>query len=136
MMHSRWLLIFAVAWLLAYPATYTARADEPPASEAPPPALRPPAKFDTDDIRAHLLSGQLGLKPQRASGAGNGIGLPFGLSYHSETRGLLVPMNEENTFGIGIGLNIGATPKLDSPAGGGLGLQLKGSPGIIFQKKF
>ena len=134
--YSRLLFASAVLGLAAYPATYPAWADESVAGEIPPPALRPPVGYDTGDIRAHVLSGKLGLKPQTPSGAGNGLELPFGLSYHSGTRGVLVPIDEQSTFGVGIGLNIGGTPKVDSPAGGGLGLQLKGSPGIIFQKKF
>ncbi len=134
MKYFRLLLVAAAALWLTDTSVSAAPPDEPSASDRSAITLRPLDTSDRDDIRDRLPSGQLGLKPQ--SGARNGSGLPFGLSYHSEMRGLLVPMDDQNTLGLGIGLNIGGTRNLDSLTGGGLGLQLKGSPGIIFEKKF
>ncbi len=124
-------LIVALIGLAAILATDAIAAEDQPSSAG----LVPPAGAEYDSFQPPWLSGRVGLKPERRSRSAAEIA--SGLRYYSDTRSLLVPMDQEDSWRLGFGFNIGGTPKLDNLQSGGLGLQPKGSAaGIIFEKKF
>ena len=124
-------VIFGAMGLAASLATSARAADDQPLSAG----LVPPASAAYDAFQPPWLSGRLGLKPEPSSRSAAEIA--SGLRYYSDTRSLLVPMDQEDSWRLGFGLNIGGTPKVEGVQSGGLGLQPKGSAaGIIFEKKF
>ena len=124
-------LIFGLIGLAASLATAAMAAENQPSSAW----LVPPASADYDAFQPPWLSGRLGLKPEPRSRSAAEIA--SGLRYYSDTRSLLVPMDQDDSWRLGFGLNIGGTPKVDGVQSGGLGLQPKGSAaGIIIEKKF
>ena len=78
--------------------------------------------------------------------------LPYGLSYHRDSKSLLMQPDEKSDWGIGINLNLNASslPELATKAGmigmartwalelapSGINLVPKRTPGLTFQKKF
>ena len=105
------------------------------ANLAPPAGLQPPANLDADSLRAQFTRSQLGLKPQTDS-AISGMDLPFGLSYNRDAKGLTMPLDEKNEWGIGVGLNINSSSAVDSAISNPLGLAPKRTPGLMLHKKF
>ena len=101
---------------------------------APPADLHPPVKLDADALRAKLTPSHLGLKPQGNAGS---VGLPFGLNYSSETKGVVIPIDQKNEWGVGVGLNINSSKTIELSPSSSLGLQPGNrTPGIMLQKKF
>ena len=131
----RLLAILASAWLFGFPAIDATGAGDA-GSQPSSATLVPPAGPEDDALQPPWLSGRLGLRPQ--SSRSSRPGLTSGLRYYPDTRSLLVPLDDDDSWRVGIGLNIGGTPKIDAlQNSGGLGLQYKGSaPGIMLEKKF
>jgi hypothetical protein len=130
-MRARLLIVFASAWLVAFPALQAAAADDQSSSAS----LVPPTSAGYDTFQPPWLSGRLGLRPQPDRSSATGIA--SGLRYYSDTRSLLVSLDQDESWRVGIGLNIGGTPKVEGLQSGGLGLQYKGNaPGIMLEKKF
>ena len=101
---------------------------------APPADLHPPINLDADTLRARFASGQLGLKPSSAAGD---AGLPYGINYNRDTKGLIVPIDEKNEWGVGIGLNMNSSKVIELSPGGALGLQQPNrAPGLMLHRKF
>jgi hypothetical protein len=120
MKSARFLSMVVFAMALAGMNVVNAADNQPSSTGLTPPggAYQPP-----------WLTGRLGLKPQTPARPG--------LSYHYDTRSLLIPMDQDDSWRLGFGFNIGGEPKSEAlEQGGGLGLQYRGTPGIIFQKKF
>jgi hypothetical protein len=61
--------------------------------------------------------------------------LPYGLSYHRDSKSLLMQPDEKSDWGIGINLNLNAS-SLPELAPSGINLVTKRTPGLTFQKKF
>ena len=61
--------------------------------------------------------------------------LPYGLSYHRDSKSLLMQPDEKSDWGIGINLNLNAS-SLPELAPSGINLVPKRTPGLTFQKKF
>jgi hypothetical protein len=59
----------------------------------------------------------------------------YGLSYHRESKTLLLPLDEKNEWTMGLNLNLNSVPNVGSPPSG-LNLEPRRTPGFIFQKKF
>ena len=117
---------FAVTNSFAQNATFGA---------APPADMHPPINLDADTLRAQLTPGQLGLKPQSRADA-NSIDLPFGLRYNREAKGLVMPLDQKNEWGVGVGLNMNSTTPVELSPSNTLGLVPKRTPGLVLQKKF
>ncbi len=97
--------------------------------------LRAPSDSGADSLRSNLTSGALGLKPQSGS-AKRGIDLPYGMNYNSETRSLMMPLDEKSEWGVGLNLNVNSLPNLEQSPSSGIGLQPKRVPGVMLQKRF
>jgi hypothetical protein len=102
---------------------------------APPADLHPPIKLDAYTLRAQLMPGHLGLKPQSGAAA-NDPGLPFGMNYDRDTKGLVIPLDQKSEWGVGIGLNINSSATVEISPGSTLGLQRKRAPGLMLHKAF
>ena len=101
----------------------------------PPADLHPPVNLDADTLRARLTPSQLGLKPQ----SGNrslGVDLPFGLSYSHDAKGVVMPLDPKNEWGVGVGLNMNAPNTVELSPNSSLGLQPKRTPGVMLNKRF
>jgi hypothetical protein len=100
---------------------------------APPADLHPPINLDADTLRARFASGHLGLKP----GTGNGTALPYGIDYNREAKSIIVPLDEKNEWGVGVGLNMNSSKIIELSPGSALGLQQPNrAPGLMLHKKF
>jgi hypothetical protein len=102
---------------------------------APPADLHPPVQLDADVLRAQLTPGHLGLRPQSGA-AGINTGLPLGMNYNRDTRGLVIPLDQKSEWGVGVGLNINSSATVEISPGSALGLQPKRAPGLMLHKAF
>jgi hypothetical protein len=103
---------------------------------APPAELHPPVQLDADTLRSRFAPGHLGLKPSTSSSIAE-TGLPFGLNYNREAKSLVMPLDEKNEWGVGVGLNMNSSRIIELSPGGALGLQQPNrSPGLMLHKKF
>jgi hypothetical protein len=102
---------------------------------APPADLHPPVNLDADTLRAQLTPGHLGLKPQSGAAASN-MGLPFGMNYNRDAKGLVIPLDQKSEWGVGVGLNINSSATVEISPGSALGLQPKRAPGLMLHKAF
>lgn len=102
---------------------------------SPPANLHPPINLDADTLRARLAPSQLGLKPQTSNLPG-GITLPFGIDYHRDTKGLVMPLDPKNEWGVGVGLNLNSSSIVELSPSSVLGLSPKRAPGVMLNKKF
>ena len=82
------------------------------------------------------VSSTLGLKPHSGAAAYTGINLPFGMNYSSETKSLVMPLDQKNEWGVGLNLNLNSSATVEPAPSSGLGLQPKRTPGVTLQKKF
>ena len=100
----------------------------------PPPAeLHPPINLDADTLRARFATGHLGLKPNSASD----IALPYGINYNRDTKSVIVPIDEKNEWGVGVGLNMNTSKIIELSPSGVLGLQQPNrAPGLMVHRKF
>jgi len=135
MYSSRLLMLLAASTLAVSSIALQAHAQSAGATASPPPAdLYPTQKIDLDVLRSKLAPSTLGLKPN--SGAKEGINLPFGINYSSETKSFLVPIDQKNEWGIGLNLNVNSSRSVELAPTSVLGLQPKRTPGVTLQKKF
>src|SRR4051812_47066963 len=103
---------------------------------APPADLHPPINLDADTLRSRFATGNLGLKPSTGQSA-PAAALPFGIDYNREVRGLMVPIDEKNEWGVGVGLNMNQSKVIELSPGSALGLQQPNrTPGLTLHKKF
>jgi hypothetical protein len=100
-----------------------------------PADLHPLVNLDADTLRAQFTRSQLGLKPQTGATV-SGIELPFGLSYVREAKGLVMPLDQKNEWGVGIGLNINSANSIELSPSNSLGLVPKRTPGLMLHKRF
>ena len=63
-----------------------------------------------------------------------GIVLPLGMDYSHETKSLVMPLDDERRWGVGVNLDIGDAK--DFNATSGLGVELKNTPGVVLQHSF
>ena len=63
------------------------------------------------------------------------IDLPFGLNYNREAKSLLMPLDDKNEWGVGVNMNLSATPAVETPQSG-LQLAPKRTPGLMLHRKF
>ncbi len=102
----------------------------------PPADLHPPIQLDADTLRSRFAPSHLGLKPGTSSTIAD-TGLPFGLNYNREAKSLVMPLDEKNEWGVGVGLNMNSSRIIELSPGGVLGLQqLNRAPGLMLHKKF
>jgi len=100
---------------------------------APPADLHPPINLDADTLRARFAPGNLGLKPN----SGGGIALPYGIDYNREAKSLVMPLDDKNEWGVGVGLNMNSSKIIELSPGSVLGLQQPNrAPGLMLHKKF
>ncbi len=64
----------------------------------------------------------------------NGIVLPFGIDYSRETKSLVMPLDEQKHWGVGVNLDISNVK--DFNANSWLGAELKKTPGVVLQRNF
>ncbi|MDB5812280.1 MAG: hypothetical protein JWN94_4402 [Betaproteobacteria bacterium] len=103
---------------------------------APPADLHPPINLDADTLRSRFSTSNLGLKPSTIKNA-PATGLPFGIDYNREVKSFMVPIDEKNEWGVGVGLNLNASKIIELSPGSVLGLQQPNrAPGVTFHKKF
>jgi hypothetical protein len=134
--HPRTLMLLAAATLAAGSIATVSFAQSAVTTMSPPADLHPPIQLDADTLRAKLTPSHLGLKPQSGSAASNGIELPFGINYNREAKGLVVPLDQKNEWGVGVGLNINSSSTVELSPSSSLGLQPKRAPGFMLHKKF
>ena len=135
-MHSsRLLMLLAVSSLVAGSIAPHAQAQSAATDASPQAGLRPPASDDFATLRARPTPGAFGLKPQPAS-RNEGLALPFSLNYSRETRSVMMPLDEKNTWDVGVMFNVNSAPGLEPATAPALGLQPKRTPGILLQKRF
>lgn len=102
----------------------------------PPVDLHPPIQINADTLRSRFAPSHLGLKPGTPSTIAD-VGMPFGLNYNRETKSLMMPLDEKNEWGVGVGLNINSSRIIELSPGGLLGLQQPNrAPGLTLHKKF
>lgn len=100
-------------------------ADERPAN------LQPPSRAALD---AFTSQESVGLR-RPASNLHERIDLPFGLNYNRDAKSLLMPLDDKNEWGVGVNLNLNATPTVETPQSG-LQLAPKRTPGLMLHRKF
>jgi len=132
---SRLLMLIAAPTIAAGFVVSDAVAQNATFGAAPPADLHPPINLDADTLRAQLTPSQLGLKHKSASSA-NGIGLPFGMTYNREAKGLVVPLDQKSEWGVGVGLNVNSTTPVELSPGSTLSVPPKRTPGLMLHKKF
>ena len=135
MHNSRLLMLLAASSLAAGSIALHAQAQSANTDASPQAGLRPPADADLDTLRARLAPSPIGLKPQSGSSK-EGLALPFSLNYSRATKSVMMPLDEKNTWDVGVMLNVNSTPGLEPATAPALGLQPKRTPGIMLQKKF
>jgi len=64
----------------------------------------------------------------------SGIVLPLDIDYSRDTRNLVMPLDTQKVWGVGINLDIGNAK--DFNATSGLGIELKKTPGVVLQRNF
>lgn len=99
---------------------------------APPANLHPPIHLDEDTLRARFAPSSVGLKPRTS----NIITLPFGIDYHRETKALVMPLDQKNEWGVGVGLNLNASSIIELSPSSVLGPNSKRAPGVMLNRKF
>jgi hypothetical protein len=135
MQNSRLLMLLAASSLAAGSIALHAQAQSANTDASPQAELRPPANVDFDTWRAPPAPGAFGLRPQSTSRR-EGLALPFSLNYSRETKSVMMPLDEKNTWGVGVMFNLYSAPGLEPTTAPALGLQPKRTPGIMLQKKF
>jgi len=98
-----------------------------------PATLQPPARSSAETFYLQDSSRQ-GLRPP-ATSLRQRIDLPFGLNYSREAKSLVMPLDDKNEWGVGLNLNLNASPAVElSPPG--LHLAPKRTPGLMLLKQF
>jgi hypothetical protein len=122
-------LFFATAstWLPSVCVAQDATADRPT-------ALQPQAR-SAEEVFTTQDSARLSLRPPVAS-LRERLAPAYGLSYHRESKSLLMPLDEKNEWSLGLNLNLNAVPNVETSPSSGLNLQPRRTPGLTFQKKF
>jgi len=136
MNESRTLMLLAAATLAAGSIATGSFAQSTGTTVSPPADLLPPIQLDADTLRAKLTPSHLGLKPQSGSSANYGVDLPFGLNYSREAKGLVVPLDQKNEWGVGVGLNINSSSTVELSPSSTIGLQPRRTPGLLLHKNF
>ena len=103
------------------------------ATVSPPATLHPPVNLDADTLRLRFAPSNLGLKPHSNS---NGIGLPSGLDYSQQAKGVVMPLDDKSQWGVGVGMNLNSSSVIELSPNSVLGLQPKRAPGIMLNRKF
>ena len=132
---SRLLMLLAAGGLAAVSISLHAQAQSANTDVSSRARLRPPASADFNAFRESLAPGPFGLKPQ-PGGSREGIALPFSLNYNREIRSIIMPLDEKNTWDVGVMFNVNTAPGLEPATSPALGLQPKRTPGIMLQKRF
>ncbi len=130
---SRLPILIAAALWTAFPISAQAQNPESPSARGAG-ALIAQLKIDIDAFRARFAPGALGLKPPGA-GAKDAPELPLGMNYSSDTRSLLMPLDEKQEWGIGLNLEVNKARDVEI-APSGLGLQPKRTPGVVIHRRF
>lgn len=108
-------------------------------NSVPPADLHPPINLDADTLRAQAgyAGSHLGLRPGSHAGNLSSSGLPYGIDYNREAKSLLVPLDQKNEWGVGVGLNMNSSKVIELSPGSALGLQpTNRAPGVMLHKKF
>ena len=101
------------------------------AADERPATLQPPSRTAID---AFTSQESVGLR-RPANNLRERIDLPFGLNYNRDAKSLLMPLDDKNEWGVGVNLNLGATPTIETPQSG-LQLAPKRTPGLMLHRKF
>ena len=101
------------------------------AADERPTTLQPPSRTAID---AFTSQESVGLR-RPANNLRERIDLPFGLNYNRDAKSLLMPLDDKNEWGVGVNLNLGATPTVETPQSG-LQLAPKRTPGLMLHRKF
>lgn len=135
MNNSRACLLLAAAAVTAAAISAESRAQNMGGESSPGNESRTPYAPALGTLRSVLAPSTLGLKPQSGD-LKQGIALPYGLNYSSETKSLIMPLDEKNEWGLGLNLNVNSSAHVDQSPSSGLGLQPKRVPGVTLQKRF
>jgi len=127
-------MLLAVGSLAAGSIAFHAQAQSVTTKASPLAQLRPPA-VDHDTLHTPPTPGAFGLKPQSASSKER-IALPLSLNYNRVNKSVIMPLDEKDSWGVGLLLNVYSSPGLEPATAPALGLQPKRTPGILLQKKF
>ncbi|HUO43589.1 MAG TPA: hypothetical protein VMT94_01605 [Burkholderiales bacterium] len=64
----------------------------------------------------------------------SGIVLPLDINYSRETRNVVMPLDAQKLWGVGVNLDIGNARDFNTNSG--LGVELKKTPGVVLQRNF
>jgi hypothetical protein len=64
----------------------------------------------------------------------SGIVLPLGLNYDHETKNLVMPLDAQKLWGVGMNLDIGHVKEFSTD--NWLGIEPKKAPGVVLQRNF
>jgi hypothetical protein len=118
--------VASCAWLPSLSCAQNAASERPT-------ALQAPSRSTADAFIAQDATG-IGLRPPGAS-LRERINLPFGLNYSREAKSLLMQLDEKNEWGLGLNLNVNATPAVDL-APPGLYIAPRRTPGLMLLRSF
>jgi len=131
----RLLMLIAAASIATGAFVTTCFAQNTRDAAIPPADLLPPVNLDANTLRSRFAPSHLGLKPNSSANSSS-IGLPFGIDYSREAKGLVMPLDQKNEWGVGIGLNLNSSKVIELSPSGALGLQPKSAPGLMLHRKF
>ncbi len=131
---SRLLMLLAAGSLAAGSSAFHAQAQSVTTDASLLAQLRPPA-VDHDTLHTPPTPSAFGLKPQSVSSKER-IALPLSLNYNRVNKSVIMPLDEKDSWAVGLLLNVYSAPGLEPATAPALGLQPKRTPGILLQKKF
>lgn len=120
-------IMMATATVAISPIAHADDADNRPVTSQPRSLLSEDLYMLQDSARQGLHAPVSALRDR--------INLPYGLSYHRDSKSLLLQPDDRSDWGVGINLNLNATP-MPELAPSGISLIPKRTPGLTFQKKF
>lgn len=124
-------LFSALPWILLATTLASGAALAADAVDERPATLQPPSRTA---VEAFTSQESIGLR-RPAANLHERIDLPFGLNYNRDAKSLLMPLDDKNEWGVGVNLNLNATPSVDTPQSG-LQLAPKRTPGLMLHRKF
>jgi hypothetical protein len=80
-----------------------------------------------------FISGLFESKPKHTE---SGVELPLGLSYNNEAKGLLLPLDENKTWGVGVGMDLSNRASSVGEVIDGRLIEFRPAVGAVLQGRF
>ncbi len=131
---------YAVAEQKTAPALKKSASLSPIPSATPivptPAASNPqPEKFEAENrLRMpRFINGLFDAKPKRN---GDSLDLPLGINYSREAKGLMLSLDDDKAWGIGVGLDLSNRPGAPDTPVNGVIIDYRPAPGAVLQRRF